>query len=514
MKIGLYLSGMFLILIIFLGCPIAPPIIPGPEPVAGTTVLQFGEYVYQIGGEGDFGKKIYRFPIADLEQGKALDWIFTSELPEARAYTAVVAAGKRLYVIGGEDSDGKCASTIYRAYVFDDGTIGSWNTHGYSLPYGLSRMGYTAYDGRVFLSGGVKSDGSISDAILHARVSPNTFMGAWYESPLKLTQNSTQNTASIIGREDDNPLFVVSGGVGIAGAGLSSVDIFEVHDYGKLTEFDRIALPIAAISPVVFSSDAGLVFLNHETKYVYTLDNKSWSSSATNIAVKGGIGSFIVSNQLWVPSAFGQSEACQFEIYPAAVSSPVPFVFPGTGFVPKDSQITTHTMHGGSVLSSTDGSTWGPVATIGQTQKVYYKTQGQANDSFMASSSFTVANYGFMVNLSGYVDIQDQNVEAYVPITGSAGAILWYGIVVSDLTEVELNWKDGQSNPGDYNSSVKVSLLEVDLYNEVLDIEGEPIRERSVSDGLPVTFTLPSGQYYVQIHLESGTTCAIRLRRI
>lgn len=114
-------------------------------------------------------------------------WAEATALPQARAFAAAVTAGPgnsvvtapgELYVLGGLDPAGLATSSVYRAPVAADGTLGAWSRTT-SLP--RARYGHAAVvlRGRIYVAGGNGPDGLPVNTVFYAPIHADGTLGDW-----------------------------------------------------------------------------------------------------------------------------------------------------------------------------------------------------------------------------------------------------------------------------------------------------------------------------------------------
>jgi hypothetical protein len=133
------------------------------QPSLPNGVLAQGEaangVLYVLGGSFDGGdalaNSVYYSEInAD---GSLAGWNQTTPLPQSNAYFSVVAAGGRIFTMGGFNGS-SITSTFNIAPVIGDGTLGVWSS-GTSLPQPLYSEAVAVSSSNIFLTGGEDSNG-------------------------------------------------------------------------------------------------------------------------------------------------------------------------------------------------------------------------------------------------------------------------------------------------------------------------------------------------------------------
>jgi hypothetical protein len=140
--------------------------LPGAVSGAGVTFADISGtgFVYVVGGAGAGGAPVATVSYAAIgTDGSIGAWTAATPLPTALEFPAVVAATQRnsfavsagfLYVLGGATSaSGTPVSTVYRAPLNANGSIGSWTTIT-PLPAPLRSAGAVVEYGSLYVVGG------------------------------------------------------------------------------------------------------------------------------------------------------------------------------------------------------------------------------------------------------------------------------------------------------------------------------------------------------------------------
>jgi hypothetical protein len=144
-------------------------------------------YVYVVGGYTSSSGTTTTVSYARLDPDCSIDaWSTTTALPSARNSASVVAAGGRIWVVGGESSSGSTSSAVYSAAPGTTGTISSWTTET-SLPYSRSFPGVAVIDGYLVAAGGEDSWGNGTDDVFYAAIGSSGTLGSWSTSSATLS---------------------------------------------------------------------------------------------------------------------------------------------------------------------------------------------------------------------------------------------------------------------------------------------------------------------------------------
>lgn len=124
-------------------------------------------------------------------------WSSLTGLPAARAYHATAAAtgytaaldttttAAYIYVIGGQAADSSVVATVYIGHVSLAGEVTGWTT-GEPLPQALHSASAVLFRGFVYVSGGAGADGAPVTTVYRAAVAEDGTLGAWETLPAAL----------------------------------------------------------------------------------------------------------------------------------------------------------------------------------------------------------------------------------------------------------------------------------------------------------------------------------------
>jgi len=119
--------------------------------------------------------------------GSVGSWTATTFLPAKRAVEGAYAYNDRMYVWGGWDESYTTWNTCYYAAINPDGSLGTWTTSSVTIPdaagsvpqmdsFGRGVLGYANY---VYVLGGERNDGSLSDQVYVSAIDGAGDFGAW-----------------------------------------------------------------------------------------------------------------------------------------------------------------------------------------------------------------------------------------------------------------------------------------------------------------------------------------------
>ena len=106
------------------------------------------------------------------------NWIPTTPLPDSRDGPDAVAYNGKIYLFGGIGSGGE-KSDVFFSTILDDGSLSAWQSTT-SLPSPLDPNDAIAWDGKVYVLGGWGGpSGGWVDDILYADINEDGTLGEW-----------------------------------------------------------------------------------------------------------------------------------------------------------------------------------------------------------------------------------------------------------------------------------------------------------------------------------------------
>ncbi len=130
-----------------------------PQPVRLMGVAAWDDYLYSVGGRGDFDAAYDAVYCAERNpDGTLEDWQATTSLPSALDGTTCAAVAGRLYACGGIDGNGGIVTSVYSAPINPDGTVGAWQAET-SLPAERWAADGLALNDRIYVPGGYNGSG-------------------------------------------------------------------------------------------------------------------------------------------------------------------------------------------------------------------------------------------------------------------------------------------------------------------------------------------------------------------
>ena len=127
--------------------------------------------------EGNIDYPTDKITAGGLTGGSTGTWSTTNSLATARSYFSTVSYNGYMYAMGGSGDTGDLNSVEY-APINTNGTVGSWSA---TTTFTDPRVGHTsvAYNGYVYLLGGVDSYGDRYNVVQYAQINANGTLGAW-----------------------------------------------------------------------------------------------------------------------------------------------------------------------------------------------------------------------------------------------------------------------------------------------------------------------------------------------
>lgn len=149
-----------------------------------------GNLIYVTGGAD--GAVVPRTTVAYSQidaTGGLSAYTSATALPSARAFHGAAVAtpfnalidtavAGYLYVVGGISTAGVATSTVYRAAVNKDRSVGIWTDVG-PLPVPLHSMGVAIFRSYLFVAGGATEGNAATAGVYRAQILPGGSLGAW-----------------------------------------------------------------------------------------------------------------------------------------------------------------------------------------------------------------------------------------------------------------------------------------------------------------------------------------------
>jgi hypothetical protein len=506
-------------------CFLSPSNIPFDESTyknSGFMLVQYGDYIYKIGGfdsDGIVTNSVLKANIIVDNSGEVQigEWSHELSLLAPRAFGAAFAVGNCLYVIGGVDEEGP-VSTVFITRIDSYGTLGRsdygrgydlakyWTSQEVKLPEARSHMSLAYSDGRVFLVGGKNND-KIFDSILQARIQigMSGYIGRWNTSPVGLPK-PLYDTSAIINQDK---LYVASG---IYNDNISnSFFSYKINEYGRLSNLDEsfADIPEYLSRPVMVNSldsiiiGGGYLKDNKINESWYEYDESSWNP--LDFKFSGESSTFVqAAGKLIVADSVQDNVLVPFDL---ELLPKRPNIFPGSGLVRADSIIIG------------ESNSWNELSYIkspGIDTQLYAEpldidgdSQYQFKNSYSFTStpgiplSYSVSNIG---DIAGRLFLEAPSVKPFSSLL--YGENTCYKLSLYVKKDVHIQW---EYDDLEYTKPVSIVLFEEDFCTEVLDNDGFPVAEPSSldtgkSDIMEWYVSLNPGIYYLQITGSSVTS--------
>ncbi len=503
------------------GCQLLFPSKPFIIRADGSAIVQYGDYLYLLGGmdeDSRYLKQVLIAVIQDPEDLSSLKWEAGTALPDQLAFFSAFAAGRRLYIIGGENDAGPQRS-IYYTYINDDGSLASpWRVNPVSLPYPLSRMGFALHDGRIFLAGGC-TDSGLSDSVIHARISPSVHIGHWYESTERLPTPRYHTSAQVMYAPEAR--LTVAGGIDASDEVLDDLISYAIGTYGKLeAPVSHGDMPEKLYDPILSPDPGSITVLGGYSSsgeppagtYRFDFSASSWTAHGSAFYASGPW-NVRSRGKLWAPAA--GSDTLSFISHAELFAPSVPTLFPGSGLVGDKVRPVVISEPGSTVYFSIDGSTWNTsVPSISGDTALLVQSKRDGTYSPEVTHTYSTQTLGLAIFISGTISLQASSEPEFQFLQmGSSTSDQWKRIILTSREDLMMYWKDSRTCPA-YSAAAALTLYEFDLHTEVLDRFGDPVRGRSSDTDSPIQLTLNPGTFYLHIQADAQTTLGLSLNRV
>jgi hypothetical protein len=248
-----------------------------------------GSVIYVLGGLDDTGAATSTVYFAFLNSsdgtipasGSSGTWTTTTALPQPlSALTAVIFHG-RIYVAGGNASNGAPVTKVYSAKINSDGTLASWSTLT-DLPVALAFHQLVEIAGTLYILGGDNAAvDPISDAASAAaqdsvyynpiNIQTGAISSSWTQNSNKMTKAREKFSAVGAGG-----FILVTGGLYGGNPGSSEESYSSVNTDGSLSSFN------GATGSSTIVKTSGYSFYNHG--HCFVVD----SSGKPHVLILGG----------------------------------------------------------------------------------------------------------------------------------------------------------------------------------------------------------------------------------
>jgi hypothetical protein len=199
---------------------------PPNQPRYQFSAVAAGGYLYVIGGSPPFGGVLSSVERAAINpDGSIGPWQVTTPLTIARATQSSVAVGSNLYVIGG-DNQGFNEHTVERAVINSGGSLAPWQTLT-STVFGRVSSASAAQDGFVYVTAGAGGPFPLAESsVERAKINIDGTLGAW------------QMTSSLVQNRIDHATVAINGNLYVIGGlsfnGVHTVPINAVERAGVI----------------------------------------------------------------------------------------------------------------------------------------------------------------------------------------------------------------------------------------------------------------------------------------
>lgn len=184
-------------------------ITPLPSRLSKGAAAISGNYIYFSGGWTDneqpssASNKVYYSEINS--DGSLGVWNVTTNLPDITYGHKMIEHNNFLYVIGGWNSNGR-SSTVLRAQINSDGTLGSWQTMA-SLPTPREMLGAVIFNNYIIVVGGGSNNG-LTDSTYFTVINNDNSLEPWETSTQILPANHCCGDLTI----NSDYLYLIGGG--------------------------------------------------------------------------------------------------------------------------------------------------------------------------------------------------------------------------------------------------------------------------------------------------------------
>jgi len=138
-----------------------------PEGLLESQVVATKNRVYLLGGTS-LGATVYAILTAPVNSdGSIGTWVWDSSLPDDLRSARAVVTKNTVYLLGGASDGPGFLSTVHKASINADGTLGTWTT-GTALPSALSEMEVIIVKNKIYTLGGIANGGITSGQIYSA----------------------------------------------------------------------------------------------------------------------------------------------------------------------------------------------------------------------------------------------------------------------------------------------------------------------------------------------------------
>lgn len=265
-------AWLFLTLLLSLSLSFAAPIatgqtvwIPGWKSGAALSMARTGhvaltiqDRLYLIGGtnkESYISRVEYSHIAPD---GTLSAWQYAKyELNIGRSYHGVMHVGRYIYVIGGSSTNVEgLLSSVERAEVYPDGSIGAWQLEKMELNIARRCVHVVHINGYLYAVGGF--GGKLLDSIERARIEADGSLGEWEVLSDAMQYARYVHAVKSVG----DRLYVLGGHDKSAGVGIASVEWSQQDEEGMFNPWQPL--------PAMQKNRYGLEAVTHNG-YIYSM---------------------------------------------------------------------------------------------------------------------------------------------------------------------------------------------------------------------------------------------------
>ncbi len=196
----------------------------------GAPAITYDGYMYIMGGKtsGGVENDVQYAPInADGTLGT---WQATTSFATARQDFESAARNGFVYIIAGDSDSTNLRSDVQYAPINADGTLGTWQATT-SLSIGIQEFSATVYNGYLYILGGEDNNDVLRNSVQYAQINANGTIGAWQSTTnLPAARQDFSSTAY-------NGYLYMFGGVLGSGAITNDVRYAKIDPAGATTTF-------------------------------------------------------------------------------------------------------------------------------------------------------------------------------------------------------------------------------------------------------------------------------------
>jgi type II secretory pathway pseudopilin PulG len=261
-----------------------------PTSTYGQPAVVYNGYVYSIGGLNSGNNPtstVYRAQVNP--NGTLGSWTATTPLPVGTYDQPAVAYNGYIYSIAG-DTYSNPTSTVYRAQVNPNGTLGSW-TATTPLPVGTIDQPAVVYNGYIYSIGGSENVDGVTSTVYYAQLNPNGTLGSWTATvPLPNSYGGTDGQPAVA---YNGYIYSIGGAVAFSTNPTSSVYRAQVNPNGTLGSWTATTplpagtydQPAVAYNGYIYSIGGGYSVSATSSVYYASINSSgglgAWNSDAS-----------------------------------------------------------------------------------------------------------------------------------------------------------------------------------------------------------------------------------------